>query len=79
MTRIGFKICYAWKNSIYETPSPILEGVSDSRQIKDLGYLLKYILFYCSTQKAKKNIEKFLKFKYILCYCSTSSCRYGQG
>ena len=43
MVRIGFQICYAWKNSIYETPSPLLEGVSDSHQIVDLGSLLKYI------------------------------------
>lgn len=33
MTRIGFKICYAWENSIYETLYPTLQGVSDSHQI----------------------------------------------
>ena len=44
MTRIGFEICYAWKNSIYETHCPILERVSDSHQMIDLGSLLKYIL-----------------------------------
>lgn len=44
MTRIGFKICYAWKDSIYKTPSLILQGVSDSHQIVNLSSLLKYIL-----------------------------------
>ena len=31
---------------INETPSPILEGVSDSLEIRDLDFLLKYILLY---------------------------------
>ncbi|EPS50688.1 hypothetical protein CFSAN002367_10704 [Clostridium botulinum CFSAN002367] len=53
IARIGFKICYAWKTSIIyklytilinETTSPILEVVSDSHQIVDLGSLLKYYI-----------------------------------
>ena len=53
MLIIGFNFEFTWENliryNIYailinETPSPILEGVSDSRQIRDLGSLLKYIL-----------------------------------
>ncbi len=53
MLKIGFKIYYGWKNSIIyklytilinETTSAILEVVSDSRQITDLGSLLKYYI-----------------------------------
>ncbi|GAE02681.1 hypothetical protein CBO05C_2371 [Clostridium botulinum B str. Osaka05] len=54
MTRIGLNFKFTWKNliryKIYfmlinETPSPLLEGVSHSPQITDLGSLLKYILY----------------------------------
>lgn len=58
MARIGLNFKFTWKNlikyKIYimlinETPYIIFEGVSDSRQIRDLGSLLKYISCYCLT------------------------------
>ena len=73
MFRIGFEICYAWKNLIYETPSRYLQGVSDSLQIRDLGSLLKYISCYCSTININDMKESNFGFKYISCYCSTFS------
>ncbi|GAE02680.1 hypothetical protein CBO05C_2370 [Clostridium botulinum B str. Osaka05] len=76
MLIIGFNFEFTWENliryNIYailinETPSPILEGVSDSRQIRDLGSLLKYISCYCSTALATVVNPSLFEFKYILC------------
>ena len=48
--RIGLQIYCTWKNSINETPTPLLQEVSNSHKITNLNSLLKYILCYCSTQ-----------------------------